>query len=197
MKIGGAVAMSLLGVSLLLAVPAEAGTIAITYDFFGSLTALPDPEPDGLHLQASATGPVNGLDPALSPVTFDTMDVLDFNTGLDSGTFTWTFSDGSTLFGTMSENDTQIQVLPDGTNIGLFSQALIFTGGTGLFTGFTGSSSSDSAYLDSSQTPNFEVSGHGFLTEPVPEPGSLSLMLGAGLIGAIAMRRRKTAPRYC
>jgi len=192
MKIGGAVAMALLGASLALALPAQAGTIGISYNFSGGLTAAPDFEPDGLHLQASATGSVFGPNPvantAWNPVTFDTQDVLDLSTALDNGIFTWTFANGDTLSGTMFEDDTAVNFA---TNTGPYLQTLTFTGGTGAFTGVTGSSSGN-GFLTA---PTFTISGSGTLTGPglvtVPEPGSLSLMLGACLFGAIGLRRRK------
>lgn len=196
MKIGGVLAMALLGTSLVLAIPARAGTIAITYSFSGGLTAAPDLEPDGLHLQASANGQVSGPNPAVNaawnPVTFDTKDVLDFSTGLDNGVFTWTFANGATLSGTMFEDDTAVDFA---TNSGPYFQALTFTSGTGIFAGVGGAASGD-GFLDA---PNFTISGSGYLTAPglvsVPEPGTLPLMFGAGTFGAMVLRRRKASVR--
>jgi hypothetical protein len=192
MKAIGAVAMSLLGASLVLAVPAQAGTVGITYSFSGSLTAPPDLEPDGLHLQASASGSVDEFNPlvnaAWNPVTFDTTDTLDLGTGLDHGTFTWTFANGDKLFGTMFEDDTTVDFA---TNIGPFLQLLTFTDGTGEFTGVSGSSSGN-GFLNAQNNPNFTISGSGFLTAPelvsAPEPGSI-VLLGGFLFASLRYRR--------
>ena len=195
MKISRAIALSLLGAVFLAGGPALAGTVSITYSFTGGLTAPPDLQADGLHLQASATGTVDEFNPvvnaAWNPVTFDTTDVLDLSTGLDNGTFTWSFANGDKLFGTMFEDDTMVNPM---TNIGPYLQTLTFTGGTGEFLGAMGSSSGN-GFLSA---PTFTISGSGSLTAPglesVPEPGSLSLMLGAGLVGAMALRRKKAVP---
>jgi hypothetical protein len=194
MKIGNLVAVSLLGASLALAIPAQAGTIGINYSFSGGITAPPDLQSDGLHLQSSAMGSVDGPNPianaSWNPVTFDTKDVLDLSTGLDNGTFIWTFANGDTLSGNMFEDDTTLDFA---TNTGPFLQTLTFTDGTGAFAGVTGSSSG-SGFLTA---PTLTISGSGFLTAPglvsVPEPGTMSLMFGTGLFAALAMRRRKTA----
>jgi hypothetical protein len=192
MKTTGAFAMSLLGASLILAGPAHAGTVGITYSFSGSLTAPPAFEADGLHLQASAGGTVDEFDPAVNaawnPVTFDTTDTLDLGTALDHGTFTWTFANGDKLFGTMFEDDTSVDFT---TNIGPYLQLLAFTGGTGEFAGVTGSSSGN-GFLNAQNNPNFTISGSGFLTGPglvsAPEPGSITL-LGGFLITLLRYRR--------
>ena len=190
MKTIGLIAMGLLGALPVLDVPAQAGTVAITYSFSGGLTAAPDLQADGLHLQASATGSVDEFNPvvnaAWNPVTFDTKDVLDLSTGLDNGTFSWTFANGDTLTGTMFEDDTAVNFA---TNTGPFLQNLIFTGGTGEFTGVSGSSSGN-GFLTA---PTFSISGSGFLTAEklvsVPEPGSMSLMVGCLLIMFLRYRR--------
>ena len=183
MKAIGAVAMSLLGASLFLSVPAQAGTIAITYSFTGGLTAPPDLQADGLHLQASANGSVDEFNPivnaAWNPVTFDTKDTLDLSTGLDNGTFKWTFANGDTLTGAMFEDDTAVDFA---TNIGPFLQTLTFMAGTGEFAGVTGFSSGNGLLT----APTFSITGSGTLTAPgltaIPEPGSMSLVFGGLLI---------------
>jgi hypothetical protein len=189
MKTIGAVAMSLLGASLVLGVPAQAGTIGITYSFSGGLNAPPDLEADGLHLEASTTGSVDEFNPvvnaAWNPVTFDTKDTLDLFTGLDNGTFTWTFANGDTLSGLMFEDDTAVDLM---TDIGPFLQMLTSTAGTGEFAGVTGSSSG-TGFLSA---PTFALSGSGFLTAPglvsAPEPGSIALF-GGFLFAALRYRR--------
>ena len=195
MKTIGSIAMSLLGALLVLGVPAQAGTVAITYSFTGGLTAPPDLQADGLHLQASATGSVDEFNPvvnaAWNPVTFDTKDTLDLSTGLDNGIFTWSFANGDTLTGTMFEDDTTMNFA---TNTGPFLQNLTFTGGTGAFAGVP----QDHFGQRVADRPTFTITGSGTLTAPgltaISEPGSMPLMVGGLLAMFLRYRRFSKQP---
>ena len=190
MKAIGAVAILLLGASLASGVPAQAGTVEISYDFAGNLTAPPVQVGNLLYLTASATGSVDEFNPvvnaAWNPVTFDTSDALDLTTGLDHGTFTWTFANGETLSGLLFEDDTQTD---PATGLGPFAQTLTFTGGTGEFAGVAGSGSGDGEIT----ADGYTLSANGSLSAPglvgVDEPGTAGLMLGGLLIAFMSLRR--------
>lgn len=192
MKIICALAISILSSSLALSLPAQAATIQISYNFSGGLTAPPVLNFPLLHLNGSATGTVDQSDPLVSaawnPVTFVTEDDLDLTTGLDHGTFTWTFANGDMLSGLMFEDDTTVDF---STNTGPFTQSLTFTGGTGKFTGATGAS-----FGEGSLGPTgYSIAGDGTLKVPgVPEPATWAMILvGFGGLGAVLRRRRGQA----
>jgi hypothetical protein len=180
MKISRAIAMSLFGASLLiLSLPVRAATIDITYNFTGALTAPPVLNGGLLFLTASAKGSVDQFGP-LNPVTFDTSDALNLSTGLDNGTFTWTFADGDMLSGLMFEDDTMVNLATDS---GPFTQTLTFTGGTGAFAGVTGTGSGEGTISPAGYT----LTGRGTLNGDipgVPEPATWAMfLLGFGGIG--------------
>ena len=190
MKIIRALAISLLGSSILLSSPAQAATIDIDYSFSGGLTAAPVFIGGLLYLNASATGNVVQSDPlvnaAWNPVTFVTADALDLSTGLDHGTFTWTFANGDTLFGMMFEDDTTVDF---STNTGPFTQTLTFTGGTGGLAGITGITSGEGSLAPT----GFTISGGGTLQQAaVPEPATWAMILmGFGGVGALLRNQRR------
>ena len=191
MKTIRAIAMSLLGASLVgLSLPAQAATVAITYNFSGGLTAPPVLDGGLLYLTASATGSVDQSNPIVNalwnPVTFDTSDALDLSTGLDSGTFTWTFANGDMLSGLMSEDDTKVDFA---TDTGPFPQTLTFTGGTGEFIGATGTGSGEGTIAPTGYT----LTGRGTLNIPaVPEPATWAMfLLGFGGIGFVMRTSRR------
>jgi len=185
MKIVPAAVILILGALPLLTLPAKAATLAVTYDFAGNLTAAPVQVGNLLYLTASATGSVDQSNPLVNlvwnPVTFNTSDALDLTTNLDNGTFTWIFANGETISGLLFEDDTQLDPV---TSIGPFTQTLTFTGGTGEFSGVSGSGSGDGEIT----ADGYTLSGNGTLIG-VDEPGSLGLMLGGLLIAAISLLR--------
>jgi hypothetical protein len=190
MKIICALAIALFAPTLVLSLPAQAATIPISYSFSGGLTAPPVLIGGLLYLKGSATGTVDQADPLVNavwnPVKFDTADVLDLSTGLDHGTFTWTFANGDMLSGLMFEDDTTVDFT---TNTGPFTQTLTFTGGTGKFAGATGASSGEGWLAPTGYT----IAGDGILQVPgVPEPATWALLLlGFGGIGVTMRRSRR------
>ncbi len=171
------------------AIPAEAGSIAITYNLTGTGTVQSATDTT-LTLVASANGSIlsgnSGLDAAWNPVSYSDVSVLDFTTNLLNGNFTMTFADGDTLTGNVFEDQTAPDTSP--TQTGPFSQSLTFTGGTGAFAGASGSVSGQ-GFLG---TTEFTVSGSGNVNTPaVPEPATESLLI-CGL-GLISIRLRRSA----
>ncbi|HWB98411.1 MAG TPA: PEP-CTERM sorting domain-containing protein [Bryobacteraceae bacterium] len=180
MKIIRVIVVSLFGASLVgLSFPGQAAAIDITYSFSGGLTAPPVLSGGLLYLNASAMGSVDQF-ALLNPVTFDTSDALDLSTGLDHGTFTWTFANGDTLFGSLFEDDTMVNLA---TDTGPFTQTLTFTGGTGEFAGVTGSGSGEGSISPAGYT----LTGRGTLNGDipgVPEPSTwVTLLIGFAGIG--------------
>ena len=180
-------AAAIIALGAALALPAQAATIPVSYNFAGGLTAPPVFSAGFLLLNGAATGTLDPAHPTWNPATLVTSDALDLSTGLDNGTFSLTLANGETLSGLLFEDDTKVDLA---TDMGPFTQLLTFTGGTGEFLGVTGSLSGNGTI-----TPDgYTVAGSGFLTAPglvaVSEPGSMALMFGAGLAGAITMRRK-------
>lgn len=174
--------------TLVMAIPAQADTVAITYNLSGIGTVVSSTDTT-LTLDAQAAGSVLSSDPDLNaawnPVTYSDQSVLDLTTNLLNGTFTQSFADGDTLTGTVFEDDSVIDASP--TQTGAFPQTLTFTGGTGEFAGATGSVSGN-GFLG---TTDFTVSGSGSVnTAAVPEPASAALFLG-GLAGGLALLYRR------
>ena len=178
-----------------------AATIGITYSNVGALTT--DPVFDGtfLTLDALANGSFFSGDPHFdatwNPASFHTHDMLDVTTGLDTGVFTITFATGDTLFGNLFEVDSQ-ELLE--TNLGSFTQTLVFTGGTGTLAGASGSTMGGGIV----GPETFTASGTGTLTAagitPVPEPASIQLIAEGLLVSATACkltrrRLRRQLPR--
>jgi hypothetical protein len=103
--------------------------------------------------------------------------------------FTNTSKAGDKLFGTFTFTSV---TAPDVNGDSSFAGNVIFTGGEGLFTGASGSGTfSGISNLSTLTTTQFNTSS---ITTPVPEADtSAMLLMGAGVMGFIARRRKQAA----
>jgi hypothetical protein len=179
------------GVSLLVtslaSMPAQAGTIGITYSFAGGLAGPPTLNGTMLTLHGLSNGSILSGNPSLNalwnPVAVQDQLVVDTTTGLGNGTFSMTFANGDMLSGNLFENVSG--VLP--TNAGPFTQTYTFTGGTGMFAGASGSLSGAGLVGPTGSLS----SGSGSLSAAgvsAPEPSSIALIFG-GLLAMAASRK--------
>ena len=107
-----------------------------------------------------------------------------------NNTFTYTFKTGDTLFGTYIVDTARSQVGEGGgdpNNWDRFYANLTFTGGTGLFTVASGTGLINA-------TPNVwnELSARSFVTAVPEADTSAMLLMGAGVMGFMARRRKNT-----
>jgi hypothetical protein len=108
-----------------------------------------------------------------------------------NNTFTYTFKTGDTLFGTYIVDTARSQVGEGGgdpNNWDRFYANLTFTGGTGLFTVASGTGLINA-------TPNVwnELSARSFVTAVPEADTSAMLLMGAGVLGFMARRRKQVA----
>jgi hypothetical protein len=177
-----------------MAVPAQADSIAVTYSLSGTATVV-DATDTTLTLNAQSSGSIvsgnAAFNAAWNPVSYSDQGVLDFTTNLLHGNFVLTLQDGDTLTGTVVEDQSAVDASP--TQTGPFTQTLTFTGGTGAFAGVAGSFSGNGVV----GATDFTVSGSGNLnTSAVPEPASGTFLLGGLailILGQRTSRRRRTS----
>lgn len=175
---------------LIPSIPAQAGTVSVTYSFTGGLTSAPVINGNFLTVDGIGTGSVDEFDPAVNaiwnPVTLDTFDDVNLNTGINNGTFTMTFANGDTVTGTLYENDQLVNI---NTATGPITQTLTFTSGTGMFAGISGSTNSTGSLLNGA----YSLTGSGSLTAPAlvtPEPQSLLMAFGGLALFTTRLRKR-------
>lgn len=174
-----------------LSVQAGAATIAVTYSLAGTATGTPVATATTLSFDSLSTVTLLSANPSLNavwnPVTATDHNVVDFTTGQNTATFTWTFADGAKLFGTLLEDVSGLNA----AGVGPFTQTFTFTGGTGEFALATGSVSGAGV----GTATGFASSGSGTINAPaIPEPASAALMLGgfAFLLSRFAAKSQGT-----
>ncbi len=170
----------------------SAGTIGVSYNFSGALTAPPVISGGVLTADGLASGSLTQWNAAINalwnPVSFHTHNVVDLSTGLNNGTFFMVFANGDMLSGDLFEDDSAVSPM---TGSGPATQRLTFTGGTGMFAGAGGVLRGNAIIAPT----GFTTSGFGTLTAPgvfAPEPASLALVF-CGL-AALALTRRRRFP---
>ncbi len=178
---------------LIASIPAQAGTVYVTYSFSGALAGTPVVSGNFLTVEGIGTGTVDEFDPAVNatwnPVTLDTFDDVNLTTGINNGTFTMTFANGDTVSGTLLENDQLVNI---STATGPITQTLTFTSGTGMFAGISGSTSSTGSLVGGA----YSLTGSGSLSAPaVVTPEPQSWMLAFGGMALFATRLRKATQR--
>ncbi|MDQ2774682.1 MAG: hypothetical protein M3Y57_07125 [Acidobacteriota bacterium] len=170
--------------------PLFGDTIAATYSFTGS--AQNEVIANGfLTADGVASGSVSGW----RGVVFDTHNDINLTTLQNYGTFTMVFPGGDTAFGNLHEDDVNVSLI---TFSGPFTQALMFTGGTGQFAKVSGTLNGGGFIYPTSYT----TSGAGTLSAPdlvaSPEPGSgVLLLVGLAVCGlsSILLVTRKQISR--
>jgi hypothetical protein len=105
---------------------------------------------------------------------------------ISDGRFTFDFGGGNAFFGTYTGT-----VSPPVGGVVPISQIFTVTGGTGLFTGTSGSFTGIGARIEANGMANIHLDFNGTITT-VPEPATV-VLLGSGLagVGAAVRKRRK------
>jgi hypothetical protein len=155
------------------ATTAPAETINVTYAMSGSGAGDP--------LNPPLVGTASGSLLPLGSVTWGDQIFPNLATGSGDGTFTMTFTDGDTLFGTAHyQGDfSNPPIVP-------FTQLLTVTGGTGALLLYHGTLTG--IELSNQSNGTFTSSGSGTL-ETTPEPESV-VLFGTGLACLLEYRRR-------
>lgn len=177
----------------LAAAEAQASVLAFTASSAGIFTALGVPPSDvSVHIEHALVvgGPAGGGLPLSTLVADETVIFSTLPPSVIDGTFTFTDVGGNTLGGTFTGD------LLDTANpavkqvIGPFS----FAGGSGPYTGATGSGQLDAQIQFLDPTGAFGVSvitWEGQL-ELIPEPRDVGLIVGLGLLGFAVCRRQRS-----
>ena len=155
------------------AISTHAATINVTYALSGSGGGDPLNPP----LIGNATGTLLPL----GSVIWSDMVFPNLATGTGDGTFTMTFTDGDTLFGTAHYvgDFSTFPIVP-------FTQLLTVTGGTGALLDYHGTLTG--LEISNQLSGAFTSSGAGTL-DTVPEPGSV-VLFGTGLLCLLAFQKR-------
>jgi hypothetical protein len=180
----------LIAIACGLGTEANAAMIPVTYSLAGAVSSIPVSAGTTLTFDSTSvisvlSGNAN-LNAVWNPVTSKDHNVVDFTTGLNNATFTWTFADGSSLLGTLLEDVSHV----DQAGAGPFTQTFTFTGGTGEFAGANGSVSGAGVGTAS----GFTSSGSGTINAPaVPEPAPAALLASGLAVLLVAFRRSKAS----
>lgn len=191
-RLGGAMKLEVCLLALFCGLGSEgsAAVITITYSLSGSISSVPISAGTTLTFDSTSNLSVLSgdatLNAAWNPVVGADHNVVDFSTGRNNAVFAWTFAGGDKLFGTLLEDVSHL----DQTGAGPFTQTFTFTGGTGEFSGASGSVSGSGVGTAS----GFTSSGNGTINAPaVPEPASSALVGGGFAALLLALRRSKAS----
>ena len=135
--------------------------------------------------QATGNGSITGLQLLITGYT--STDVVNMGTGSGSGTNVFIADNGDQLFGSFT-----VQATPTATPGALTLQGLTtFSGGTGLFSGASGSAAFTGNGSFISPTQALVSFVHSGSVAVVPEPATGALIAGGlAVIAAVARRRR-------
>jgi PEP-CTERM motif len=131
----------------------------------------------------------DGIDVTYGAFTAASQSTVDFSNPpqilISDGQFTEVFAQGK-LFGTSSGNGNA-----GGQGTATVTLDLVFTGGTGVFAGFTGEgTATETITRTSATTESLTGTYTGELTSAVPEPSTWTmLLLGFAGLGLLACRR--------
>jgi len=169
-----------------LAAPVQASTISLSGTLAGDSTNTPTGTPD-VFVQNFTD---DGIDVTYGIFTAQSHSTLDFSNPpqilISDGAFTEVFAQGK-LFGTSSGNGTAT-----GQGTATVTLDLVFTGGTGLFAGFTGEGTATETITRNSPTTESLTGNYtGELTSAVPEPSTWAmLLLGFAGLGLLTCQRK-------